>query len=1160
MLKRGGILLNENPTPEKLLSEAILKEKPLVLFLGQEYASDLDGDPILKKFKAHLNIFTDENDGWLSVIKSDKITQSDYEWLAERFERNILSESKNIVFEVAWSAVFTTSIDPKITSRLETKGRMPESIISKDHYARVARSRSRPPVHYIFGKANELEGNYSVPCNLFQLAQRKSFHSNSILSRIEETTTPLGLLVVDGYVEDKDWLSSDDMLAPLSNSENIIILWLGKKPARSVFYDFMHKRGQIINDERSLSEILVSLLVDSDSFKDKQLGLVEQRGTETITLNDNKFYQVPPSLRLRIEAVATIIDDSWLEKTPPLLGPDIEDDFKRFHGSFGGVRAQVDGIRKGYAVKRNFESELERNFKSLLSNPGQFQSCIVIHGQSGTGKSVAIARMVLLLRDELKLPVLYAKNKVPNATDIEELIADLEKSGAPCVVILCDSNREPDRYKDLATSLKSRGRKCVVIGTSYKVEGIKKTNRGFVEADAKASVNEVHDLEKLINKFAPNQVDKINFKHSEANIFALLYRHLSMSRLRIIDGIANEARNAEQVVRIRAQTMPFVSKPSYALAEKLVALGLGKSTISIFEDESPEKIEAGLDAAGRLIDLVMVAGRLDCPVPLNLLLRALSNSNKLLDYVQIAYLFEELDLFRWHISDAEGNEYLVQPRLRLEAELICRRRLAERSKEVECLLQLISSVRCTGADGRTEISFLLDLLGKMQKEGPRKKAYQSGYLEVAQALTELRERNDVIDASLMLQESVFRRAAVQASDNSEVTEDKLLSNEQRALVLNEARQIVEKARNEIEQRTLRGSKKTKQSLAVEHASIYGYLAVGLARQNASEEIVWSHYLAAKAAINSAISIANNHYPFDIALWTPTDILKYKKPNLAHEMELRADIFSIFDQADTVRFNDFSANKFKERKFRVALNLGNLELEEDAYRNLEIINAPVAYYLKSRSLCADLFDLKKDFIPKPLLTKVKQAVAFLTERIDVVRTDIRPLQFLIQLLWIDKTGMFIFQREKMLIPQDTKFQDEILSLVRSLNTLAGDNQRNGFRLLEAIFEWIRGSSEHARELFQQLSSDTEFEDFSRVVRQFLLESENNKKGFNGRLIRERGDGHWVMSVQNLSKNIDLLSRDFIGEDLAIGREITNFNIAFNYLGPIADPLSRYGVRS
>ncbi|WP_285278193.1 hypothetical protein, partial [Klebsiella pneumoniae] len=126
-----------------------------------------------------------------------------------------------------------------------------------------------------------------------------------------------------------------------------------------------------------------------------------------------------------------------------------------------------------------------------------------------------------------------------------------------------------------------------------------------------------------------------------------------------------------------------------------------------------------------------------------------------------------LDLFRWDTSDAEGHEYFIHPRLRLEAELICRRRLSERSKEIGYLLQLIKSVRYSSTDRRSEITFILDLLIKMQKEGPRKNAYQDGYLDVANALTELRTKHNIIDASLMLQESVFRRSAVHASDKKE---------------------------------------------------------------------------------------------------------------------------------------------------------------------------------------------------------------------------------------------------------------------------------------------------------------------------------------------------------------------------------------------------------
>lgn len=1147
-------------TAAELISDAIKNEKPLVLFLGQDYMDMGNGDPVLNKLLEHLELDPENCNSWGNIFSSQKLSRSSYEWLAERFERNVLPESLEVIFQVAWSSVFTTSINPQISRYLETRGRTPETILSKDHYARVARSRSRPPVHYLFGKANELEGNYSVPANKFELLQRKTIHVSPLLSRMPETTTALGLLIVDGYNHERDWLEADALLAPLSAQESTIILWFGKTPSDSVFFDAMQQKGQIINEPQSLSKTLVEMVVNSDSESDDQLGLVEHRGTETITLSDGRFFQVPPSLRLRVEAVATIIDDSWLEQSQPLLGPALEEDFRRFHGGFGGIRTQIDGVRKGYAVKRGFEHHLNRTLISSLKNFGNSHSCIVLHGQSGTGKTVALARLASVLRVEHKLPVLYARNRIPNASDVDEFIAEAEKFGSLCVVMICDANLVPDRYRDLANSLRSRGRKCIVIGSAYKVEGVRKTHRGFVEANAETSPGEIDNLDALIRKFAPKQGKDIKFSSQEKNVFALLYRHLSMSRARIIDGITEEARNAEHIVRIRARNIPFSNKPGLILAKQLIALGVGKSTTAIFEDESNESAEAGLDAAGKMINLVMAAGRLDCPVPLNLLLRALSGTNQALDYVQIAYLFEELDLFRWHVADSEGNEYLVQPRLRLEAELICRRRLSERSKEISCLIELISAVRRSGTDGRSEISFLLDLLGKMQKEGPRKKAYQSGYLLIAEALTDLRERHDVTDASIMLQESVFRRAAVQFSDNHVSSEANILTVEQRDVILNEARQIVEKARHEIDEKVLRASRKTRQSLAVEHASIYGYLAVGLARQDATEEEVWSHYLAAKTAIATAISIANNHYPFDIALWTPIDILKYRKSTLAHEMELRADVFSIFDQADTENFNDYSASKFKERKLRVAEELGSLELADEAFESLEKINPPVAYYLKARSMCSGLFNNRKEKIPSSLLKTIPEALKFLRDRLDIVLTDIRPLQLLIQLLWIERTGTFIFQKDKSVIPHDRRFREDILSLVRELNILAGDNQRNNFRLLEAVFEWINGSAEQARDLFNELASDTEFEDFSRVVRRFLLEGDDPKRGYKGRVIRDRGDGHWTVSVYNLSQNIDLLGRDFANEDLAVGREILNFNIAFNYLGPIAEPLSRHGVRT
>ena len=45
------------------------------------------------------------------------------------------------------------------------------------------------------------------------------------------------------------------------------------------------------------------------------------------------------------------------------------------------------------------------------------------------------------------------------------------------------------------------------------------------------------------------------------------------------------------------------------------------------------------------------------------------------------------------------------------------------------------------------------------------------------------------------------------------------------------------------------------------------------------------------------------------------------------------------------------------------------------------------------------------------------------------------------------------------------------------------------------------------------------------------------------------------VDGLKQTVDLLSRDFPRDEIAYGRSIKRFAIAFNFIGPIADPIGR-----
>ncbi|MNT95366.1 hypothetical protein D3C72_2372330 [compost metagenome] len=65
-------------------------------------------------------------------------------------------------------------------------------------------------------------------------------------------------------------------------------------------------------------------------------------------------------------------------------------------------------------------------------------------------------------------------------------------------------------------------------------------------------------------------------------------------------------------------------------------------------------------------------------------------------------------------------------------------------------------------------------------------------------------------------------------------------------------------------------------------------------------------------------------------------------------------------------------------------------------------------------------------------------------------------------------------------------------------------------------------------------------------------------YKGRLGAATRPGHWQLELEGSLGRIELLERDFPGQVFKAGHEVRDFAIAFNYLGPIADPLHRYEV--
>jgi hypothetical protein len=1139
----------------EILTKAFEDGRPVILVAGQSFdRQGVNGDPVLATLLSRTGV--NEVPARWSAALDAKLTSADMDWLAERFSRFVPSEGALATYDLPWSAVFTSSLDPNFSRRFETRGRQPEAVLSGGTYARVSRSRSRPPIHYLLGRAGEAASDAAAPINRAELKRRMSRHGFELLNRITETATFRGVIVIAGYDPSCDWLQLDDLLSPLSDHPGCEIIWFGAADVGdSAFAADMIASQTLVIEPNSLA----SVITEAGAFWTEFAASATPDEPSMVSLASGAL-DVTPAVRLRVEASAAVVDDGWTARPEPLAKSALIEAFRRFHGDLAGFRGRVEGVARGFALRRSFELTLMRSVETTLHRLAHTDGVVLVHGQSGTGKSVALARLAGELRERLKLPVLVATTRIPAHADVDAFCTEAERAGAEATVLLCDTNHPAYRYNDLASALRSRGRRLLIVGTSYRVESqLQSKSKQYVEAPAELSDEEVADLERLLATYA-SELPSVKVQREGANSLAMLYRSISSGREYIRMRVNAEVRSAESDLRERAAQAPVRERRSQ-LADQLIAAGVANSTDKLFEEDE-QGASIGHDAAGRLIDYVMVPGRLNCPVPLNLIMRMLTRHSGAIEIDQLIHLFSGLDIFRWHNANQEGTELLISPRLQLEAELICRGRLGDKASEIERIVELIGSVRPAGVDREAERSFLLDLLQKLDRDGPRGDVYREGYLAFGEALTRLREQNGVVEAPLMVRESVFRRQAVWSQDGPRSITS--LGEDRRLTILDAARSVIEEAFRLIDTGSLQASKRTRQNLASERASIYGYLAVQRSRlDNGDAEASWSDYLAAKIASAHAMALTDNYHPIDISLWTSSDILKSTNLPDERRAEVIADLYASLDLVDVNMLSVDQQARYYDRKAKIAANIGDDELSAGALASLEKIAPAAAAFLIVKQMVGPLDQVDDKYnIYNAEQRKLAAAGAdYLAGRTaPEVTDDARCARLLLRLRWAAATGERLLRGDRGLTPTDPAQIADLLSIVTGLNERAGSASRNSERYLEAVLSWLAKDFARAKAIWSSLSRDSEFEDSSRVVRRLLASDATGAPiKYRGRVEDAKGRNDWTVLVDGLKTSISLLAHEFADQDLARNRELRDFGIAFNYVGPIADPLTRLGAR-
>jgi hypothetical protein len=975
-----------------------------------------------------------------------------------------------------------------------------------------------------------------------------------MLKTMNEAATPLGLIVVDGYDPVRDWLKSEDLLAVLGTAPQGGVLWCGDEPEFSdddaETFGALKGQGVIARDRRSLGQILALLRATTEEWKQSW----DEPGI--ISLAEGKKLITTARLRLSTQASAAIVDDGWLGFLAQLSREAEQSAFAAFHAIPAGPLGLIEGLRRGFAIEREFEAQFQKRVLGAVSRHHEEKGAIILHGQSGVGKTIALGRLALALRESRSAAVLFAYNRLLQAADVSDFLAEVDKLNCVSVVIV-DSSSSYQRCDDLLEAFRSRGHRVVVVGSSYRVEVQHQVQRGrFIEAPAELSDSEKDELPKLAERFGVGERSRFVAIAAQPHALARFFWELPSSRTRLSEGLGKEARATEATLRRRgAAKRPIQAVGNLGLA--LIEAGYNRPSASLMADG--EQLEPSADTtAGRVIDYVMASSRLYKWVPVNLLLRAVltagikGTTNDNVEFVR--ELFEGQDIFRWRFADEEGRELLVGARLQIEAELICNRRLGGPTGEAEKLIELIRNAVRAGPEDNEETRFLVELVYALGPDGPFKERYRESYAAIARALTNLRQRHGILNARLMLQEATLRRGFVRTQ---------ALQPDQKATILDEAREVVDEALAALARssgRRLYASKRTRDNLWVERAATYGFLATDSAQQGANSREVWSSYKAAREAVRAASGRVDTYFPLDIGLWMPADILRISRHlGPAERLELEADIRSTLDLVDPEFLDPAQAEIFQRQRFRVGEVLSDAPLIDEAFAALSAAGSTVGYYLRARAL-APTKPERGENASSAQRTAARTAAEYLRSVYDSVSADTRCLLLLLSCEWLAITGRWLFRGQRQPLPSSTEDRLKLRHILLDLLSAASNEIQARYRYLEAVLNWLTTDEVGARESFRALASEAEYVERGRVISRHVIADESGQPiVFDGIVERQVADKRWSVFVEKLSRRVDFVESDRDQSAVEIGRTLRGFTIAFNYLGPIVDTHPRSARR-
>jgi hypothetical protein len=1046
----------------------------------------------------------------------------------------------------------------------------------------------------LFGSAGRPDHSELPPASPKALTLRRAA-AHEILGSLSQLVTPHGRLFVEGWRPGKDWLRPRDLAPTLVGFDAAQVLVFGldadEQEALRGDEDFqvLIEDGTVVLFEDSLTAIVAELAETGE------LGPIDERlvGPDTITLEvverTSDILRPAPAEKLK---KVTIGRAEWRalnetfsilchrEIARPFEGTSTERyrAFREFLSRSPDL--QLDRVSE-FAFRRPLlDLSILPQVRDLLQSPSPQDQPLLIAGQSGVGKTTLMALLAVELR-AAGIPVVFVRRGVvhPNVNQLDRFVQLLERAGVKVpTVLLYDGLLEGYEYLKLARSMGSRGRKVLVVGSTYADADVAKSPRHqaglrpaarLVALKVLMTDEERALLIKHLSKFLPydqSTLDRLA-RIGYDNFFATLYHLLDAARPRLREGLVQEIER--EIDRLAGQLQaadPQVAPPSGMQLALLSALAGTIYEQFLAPNAAPDDSTELKQKVDRLIDSVMVAGRFDVPVPQSIALRMLGNEHRAYHAaLRACRILIERDV-------AEGVCELTA-RQPLEAEIWCQRRLPEKEDQFRLIREMARTARASDManDHSLELTFVADLLRSFGPQGRPENRTPLLYPRIAGVVEDLRQQHPRVSPRLLLIESNATREWIGAQEKGlrkQIGEGPLApasAERIRQEFLPPIRKAEEGLRQAIDlvcpadsrSRLAPGAGRLLATLHTELACTLGTEQACLSLLSRSAEAQPGLLTALDTCFDEAartwqralLHDEDSVQAHDTACWILRDRLDGPALTPEREAELLARWEEVIEQYSALGLSEGQQDKLDMREAELHRARGSIDRFEAVLSRMEVRGALAVHSLRARFLVED--------------EGVEAARRYLEKNChDFLLTDRSVLSCYYRLWWRSETREPSFFEHDSLTPAFNREQwRRLAELAQARLSLEGekDNCMALFHLGWSLLQ-VGGQSARAKEVFDHLQT-VSLESYRRGRTLALLTAaDGTPVEFFGESRAHRQGNRGFAWVEDLRLEIPFSLYEFGDVGARPGRSIGPFHLALNYRGMFAQPTHRFTQRS